>query len=101
MTLLPACEKGDPRAPVQAAVTDTATDEQAIRAAIARWHQLLQSRNAEAIALLFAEDGELMAPGQAGDQWPRGRAQILAIGCQIARNDAHLRTAGDRVCARR
>jgi uncharacterized protein (TIGR02246 family) len=63
-TLLPACEKGGSPQEAQATVTDTAADDQAIRASIRRWHELIQSKDAEAIAMLFADEGIVMPPGQ-------------------------------------
>lgn len=66
LALLPGCQKSGrhDQAQAQSTATDTATDEQTIRASISRWHQLIQSKNAEGIALLFADEGIVMAPGQ-------------------------------------
>lgn len=64
LTLVGACDKADTPPATQATITDTAADEQAIRASIKRWHTLIQSKDAEAIALLFADDGTIMPPGQ-------------------------------------
>ena len=64
--LLPACQAdqgtgngGDPKV---AAATDTAAEEQAIRAQIDRWLELVKAKDAAGIAGLYAEDGAVMPP---------------------------------------
>jgi uncharacterized protein (TIGR02246 family) len=49
------------------------SDEDAIRGQVARWLQLIQSKNAEGIAKLYAEDGAVMPPNGPMGQ---GRAAI-------------------------
>ena len=64
LALLTACEKGGTSQVAQATVTETAADEQELRSAIGRRHELIRSRDAEAIAMLFADEGVVMPPGQ-------------------------------------
>ena len=65
--LLTACQAGEKPANDAATVNSTATvdtgaDEQAIRAHVARWLQLVKAKDAAGIAELYTEDGALMAP---------------------------------------
>jgi uncharacterized protein (TIGR02246 family) len=64
--LLPACQAGDKpagnTAAVNTTVADTAAEEQAIRAQVDRWLQLVKAKDAAAIAELYAEDGAVMPP---------------------------------------
>ena len=76
--LLPACEAGEKPASNTAeanasAAVNTAADEQAIRAQVDRWLDLVKAKDAAAIAALYAEDGAVMPPnGPIG----KGRAAI-------------------------
>ena len=63
--LLPACEARDKSANQtaevnNAAAADAGADEQAIRAQVDRWLQLVKAKDAAAIAELYAEDGAVM-----------------------------------------
>ncbi|MCL6729831.1 YybH family protein [Sphingomonas hankyongi] len=63
--LLPACQASDKSANQAAEVNNAATadagaDEQAIRAQVDRWLQLVKAKDAAAIAELYAEDGAVM-----------------------------------------
>ena len=65
--LLPACEVSEKPAnntaeANSAVAVDTGADEQAIRANVDRWHQLLKAKDAAGIAQLYVEDGALMPP---------------------------------------
>lgn len=65
--LLPACQAGDKAgnntAEVNAAAAANAgADEQAIRGYVKRWLQLVQAKDAAAIAGLYTEDGAVMPP---------------------------------------
>ena len=65
--LLPACQEGEkPANDVaevnSAAAVDTRADEQAIRAHVDRWLQLVKAKDAAGIAELYAEDGAVMPP---------------------------------------
>ncbi len=65
--LLPACQAGEKPAnnttgANTAAAVDTSADEQAIRAHVDRWHQLVKAKDAAGIAALYAEDGAVMPP---------------------------------------
>jgi uncharacterized protein (TIGR02246 family) len=65
--LLTACQAGERPANDAAEVNGTAAvdthgDEQAIRAQVARWLQLVKARDAAGIAELYAEDGAVMPP---------------------------------------
>ena len=65
--LVPACQAGDKPANNTAEVNSTAAvnvgaDEQAIRAQVDRWLQLVKAKDAAAIADLYAEDGAVMPP---------------------------------------
>lgn len=72
--LLPACEQQrGGEAPQAAAQVDAAAEEQAIRANIDRWLQLVRNKDAAAIAQLYTEDGALMAPNAAKAE---GRAAV-------------------------
>ena len=60
--LLPACQAGEKPANDAAqvkstAAVDTGADEQAIRGHVDRWLQLVEAKDAAAIAELYAEDG--------------------------------------------
>jgi uncharacterized protein (TIGR02246 family) len=71
------CEaKNEPANDVVANSVDhaaTAVDDEAIRGQVARWLQLVQSKDAAGIAQLYAEDGAVMPPnGPIG----KGRAAI-------------------------
>ena len=55
------------------AVATNAADEEAIRGQVAKWLELVKSKDAAAIAQLYAEDGAVMPPnGKIG----KGRAAI-------------------------
>jgi uncharacterized protein (TIGR02246 family) len=65
--LLPACQArekpaNDGAEVNSAAAVDTAGDEQAIRAQVDHWLQLVKAKDAAAIAALYAEDGAVMPP---------------------------------------
>jgi uncharacterized protein (TIGR02246 family) len=65
--LLPACQAREKPATDgaevnSAAALDTAGDEQAIRAQVDRWLQLVKAKDAAGIAELYAEDGAVMPP---------------------------------------
>lgn len=65
-TLLTACEMSkvpeNASAPAEATAVDTAADEQAIRANVDRWLQLVKAKDAAAIAQFYTEDGTVMPP---------------------------------------
>ena len=56
-----------------AASTASAADEEAIRAQVARWLDLIKSKDAAAIAQMYTEDGALMPPNAA---IAKGRAAV-------------------------
>ena len=65
--LLPACQAREKPASDgaevnSAAAIDTAGDEQAIRAHVDHWLQLVKAKDASGIAELYAEDGAVMPP---------------------------------------
>ena len=65
--LLPACQAGEKSgnntAEVNAAAAvNIGADEQAIRAHVDRWLQLVKAKDAAGIATLYAEDGAVMPP---------------------------------------
>jgi uncharacterized protein (TIGR02246 family) len=65
--LLPACQAreksaNDDAEVNSAAAVDTAGDEQAIRAHVDHWLQLVKAKDASGIAELYAEDGAVMPP---------------------------------------
>jgi uncharacterized protein (TIGR02246 family) len=65
--LLPACQArekpaNDGAEVKSAAAVDTARDEQAIRAHVDRWLQLVKAKDASGIAEIYAEDGAVMPP---------------------------------------
>lgn len=64
--LISACDSGTKKAdgtPLDAAATvNSAADEEAIRGQVARWLQLIASKDAAAIAQLYTEDGAVMPP---------------------------------------
>src|SRR5687768_11993954 len=65
--LLPACQvrekpASDGAEVNSAAPVDTAGDEQAIRAQVDHWLQLVKAKDAAGIAELYAEDGAVMPP---------------------------------------
>ena len=65
--LLPACQVSEKAANDAAevnnpAAADAGADEQAIRAQVDRWLQLVKAKDAAAIAALYAEDGAVMPP---------------------------------------
>ena len=65
--LLPACQAREKPANNgaevnSAAALDTAEDEQAIRAHVDHWLQLVKAKDASGIAELYAEDGAVMPP---------------------------------------
>jgi len=65
--LLPACQvrekpANDGAEVNSSAAVDTAADEQAIRAQVDRWLQLVKAKDAAGIAELYAEDGAVMPP---------------------------------------
>ena len=65
--LLPACQAREKPASDgaevnSAAAVDTAGDEQAIRAHVDHWLQLVKAKDASGIAELYAEDGAVMPP---------------------------------------
>lgn len=57
----------------EAAIVDTAGDEQAIRGQIARWLQLVRAKDAAGIAQMYTEDGAVMPPNA---PIGRGRAAV-------------------------
>lgn len=67
--LLAACPPG-------ATSTDTAADEQAIRALVDNWNAAIISQNDSLIGSLYADDGSLMAPGT---RKVSGRANVQAF----------------------
>lgn len=65
--MLSACQPADKPADNATEATgvvavDTAADEQAIRAQVDRWTQLIKAKDAKAIAALYADDGAVMPP---------------------------------------
>ena len=65
--LLPACQAGEKSenniAEVNSpAAVDTGADEQAIRGQVDHWLQFVKTKDAAAIAALYAEDGAVMPP---------------------------------------
>ena len=65
--VLPACQArekpaNDGAEVNSAAAVDTAGDEQAIRAQVDHWLQLVKAKDASSIAQLYAEDGAVMPP---------------------------------------
>ena len=65
--LLPACQArekpaNDGAEVNSAAAVDTAGDEQAIRAQVDQWLQLVKAKDASGIAAIYAEDGAVMPP---------------------------------------
>ena len=65
--LLSACQVNESPANDAAAVdsnsaVDPGADEQAIRANVDRWHQLMKAKDAAGIAGLYTEDGAVMPP---------------------------------------
>jgi uncharacterized protein (TIGR02246 family) len=65
--LMPACQArekpaNDSAEVNSAAAVDTAGDEQAIRAQVDRWLQLVKAKDAAAIAEMYADDGAVMPP---------------------------------------
>ena len=65
--LLPACQPSEKSGnniadSNVAAAVDTGADEQAIRAQVDRWLQLVKAKDAAAIAALYTEDGAVMPP---------------------------------------
>ena len=65
--LLPACQAREKPAEDgaevnSAAAVDTAGDEQAIRAQVDRWQQLVKAKDASGISEIYAEDGAVMPP---------------------------------------
>lgn len=76
--LLPACQAGhkpsnDTAETNSIAAVDTAADEQAIRANVEHWLQLVKAKDAAGIAQLYTEDGAVMAPNAPTG---KGRAAI-------------------------
>jgi uncharacterized protein (TIGR02246 family) len=67
--LLTSCDAGTPPAdspPGQAtALAGSSADEEAIRAKVDLWHQLIKSRDSAAIAQLYTDDGAVMPPNTA------------------------------------
>lgn len=64
--LISSCDAGnenanDPSSEAPASVT-SAADEEAIRHLVDRWHQLIDAKDAAAIAQLYTEDGAVMPP---------------------------------------
>lgn len=66
-------EQATPAPPEAAAPADAAAEEQAIRAQVARWHDLIKAKDAAAIAQLYVEDGAFMPPNA---PIAKGRAAI-------------------------
>ena len=62
--LLPGCDKAERRDAPEAAQSSAAADEQAIRANIARWLQLIEANDSAGIAQFYADDGVVMPPNQ-------------------------------------
>ena len=61
--MLPACRAADsPSNNGAAAAVDAATDEQAIRKQVDRWHELIKAKDAAGIATLYSDDGAVMPP---------------------------------------
>ena len=65
--MLPACQArekpaGEVAEANSAAAVDSAGDEQAIRAQVDRWLQLIKAKDAAGISQLYAEDGAVMPP---------------------------------------
>jgi uncharacterized protein (TIGR02246 family) len=64
--LLPACQAAEKpahnSAEAKSAAVDTSGDEQAIRAQVDRWLQLVKTKDAAGIAALYTEDGAVMPP---------------------------------------
>jgi len=60
--LLPGCDYAQRDHTTQANQVDTAADEQAIRANITRWLELVRAKDAAAIANFYTEDGAVMPP---------------------------------------
>jgi len=64
MLLLPACEMREKSAneAAAAATGNTAADEEAIRARVTQWLQLVKAKNAAGIAQFYTDDGAVMPP---------------------------------------
>ena len=62
--LLPGCNKAERRDSPEAAQASAAADEQAIRANIARWLQLIQAKDSAAIAQFYTDNGVVMPPNE-------------------------------------
>lgn len=73
---LSACDSGTNDtavAPSESPGTANATEEDAIRAQVAKWLQLIKAKDAAAIAQMYAEDGAFMPPNASIG---KGRAAI-------------------------
>ena len=85
--LLPACQvrekpANDGAEVNSAATVDTAGDEQAIRAQVDRWLQLVKAKDASGIAEIYAEDGAVMPPNA---PIGKGRAAIQQVWASMMR----------------
>ena len=60
--LLPGCENAEQKNATEANQVSSAADEQAIRANIDRWLELVRAKDAAAIAQFYTEDGAVMPP---------------------------------------
>ena len=64
--LISSCDAGkgnsDDTSPEAAASTGSAADEEAIRSEVARWLQLIETKDSAAIAQMYTEDGAFMPP---------------------------------------
>ena len=78
--LVASCDRGHDNgaaaAPNAASSTTSAADEEAIRQQVARWLQLVKSKDAAAIAQLYTEDGSVMP---ANAPIGKGRAAIQQV----------------------
>jgi uncharacterized protein (TIGR02246 family) len=80
--LLPACQanvkSGNGAGETQATAADPAADEQAIRAQVDRWHQLMKAKDAAGIVGLYTKDGAVMPPNAAIGKGPDAIQKVWA-----------------------
>lgn len=101
--LLAGCTKApDAQSNQGAEVKGAASDTQAIRAANARWLQLIRDKDAAGIAKLYAEDGAALPPNgkaavgpQAVGQWWAGAMKTPNFALTFGTDQLIFSTAGD------
>jgi uncharacterized protein (TIGR02246 family) len=64
--LLPGCQGREQSNATANAQVDNGADEQAIRASISRWTDLIKAKDAAGIAQFYADDGAVLPPNQPG-----------------------------------